>query len=71
MRRSFLLLVVTLCLSIVGFGWTQPAAAATPGVHAVQGRSRKKPHRGGKSHRRSTPKAKSPAAKKNDRGFEL
>ena len=71
MRRSIPLLLLALCLSVVGFVWTTPALAASSGVHAVQGRSRKKAHRGGKSQRKSTPKAAPKSAKKNDRGFEL
>jgi hypothetical protein len=75
MRRSFTLttLILTLGLLLVGSIAATPAIAGPGGVHAVQGRGKKKHHRA-KSPRSARPKpAKSASAspKKNDRGFEL
>jgi hypothetical protein len=75
MRRSTTFtLAISLGLFLVGSAFCGTADASPGGVHAAQGRGRKKHHRP-KSHRHARPKpvAKSSAgsAKKNDRGFEL
>ena len=67
MRRSITLVLIAVCISVAGFGWSSPALA---GVHAVQGRGHKKHGKGTKNHQKSSPKPKK-AGKKSERGFEL
>ena len=75
MRRSFTLttLILTLGLLLVGSIAATPAIAGPGGVHAVQGRGKKK-HQRPKSSRPARPKTTKTSAsstKKSDRGFEL
>jgi hypothetical protein len=75
MRRSITFtLAISLGLFVAGAAFGGTADASPGGVHAAQGRGRKKHHRP-KSHRHARPKSTQTSAagpsKKNDRGFEL